>query len=212
MASRSPNSRPVRSTRTSGIKLRVTRPMARAECARMPSRVSVDRARVRDNSTSAGAITTQAMITARLSGTLIRKLRAMPSRAEWARVAPKEASRRQTTEQPSGPATTATPRPPIRARQKKSPSTASLMLMVTGSLMAGAGNNVAVQVMLVVMVMMIHRQRFRYLVAEGFDKGRVVGNIRRIAAAADMLVQADHLVGGSHHQVQVVRDHDDAAV
>ncbi len=38
-----------------------------------------------------------------------------------------------------------------------------------------------------------------------------MGNVRGKAAAADVLVQADDLVGGSHDQVQVMGDHDDPA-
>src|SRR5690554_1486378 len=212
MASRSPNSRPVRSTRTSGMKLRETRPMARALWARMPSKVSVAKARVRESNTRATAMVTQVMTTPRFIGTLIRKLRVMPSNAEWARVSPKYAIRRQTTKQPRGPATRATPSPPSSARQKKSPSTESMMLMVTGSLNVHAGHNVTVQVMAMVVVVVIDRQRFSHLVAKGLNKRGVVRNIRRVAAATHVLVQADDLVGGRHDQVQVVGNHDHAAI
>ncbi|MNG27751.1 hypothetical protein D3C84_1129160 [compost metagenome] len=32
-----------------------------------------------------------------------------------------------------------------------------------------------------------------------------------MAGAADVAIQADHLVGGAHHQVQIVRNHQHAA-
>jgi hypothetical protein len=47
---------------------------------------------------------------------------ATPSNAECDNVSPKYASRRQTMKQPSGPAVTATPMPPIKALTKKSSS------------------------------------------------------------------------------------------
>src|SRR5258708_30753544 len=45
---------------------------------------------------------------------------AMPSRGECARASPKNASRRHTTNEPSGPATAARPSPPSTGRQTKS--------------------------------------------------------------------------------------------
>ena len=74
------------------------------------------------------------------------------------------------------------------------------------------GHHIAMQIVAVVVVVMVYRETFRYRTTEGFDKGGIVGDIRRIPAAADVLVQADNLVGGGHDQMQIMGDHDHTAV
>src|SRR6056297_3658600 len=128
--------------------------------------------------------------------------------------------RRQTTKQPRGPAASATPRPPIRARQKKSSRMASMMGMVTlrVSAMPGSGvvgiavHHIPVQVVTVVMVMVVDCQGLCHRPAKCLDESRVMGDVRRETAAADMLVKADNFVRGCHNQMQVVGDHDHAAI
>ena len=64
----------------------------------------------------------------------------------------------------------------------------------------------AVQVVLVVMVVGVNGQALGIL-AEQFDEGRIEADLLRVPGTADMAIQADHLVGGAHHQVQIVGDH-----
>src|SRR5680860_1619522 len=107
----------------------------------------------------------------------------------------------------------ATPSPPTRARQKKSFSTVSMMVMMAPLMTvfvsrsrAGlvATNHVAMQVMAVVVMMVVHRQGIRHRAPEGFNKSRIMRDIRRISAAAYMLVQADNLIGCGHDQMQIM--------
>ena len=68
----------------------------------------------------------------------------------------------------------------------------------------------AMQVVAVVVVVVVDGQALGVL-AEQLDEGRVGADLLRVPRAAHMAIQADHLVGGAHHQVQVVRDHQYAA-
>ncbi|VFT48114.1 Uncharacterised protein [Pseudomonas aeruginosa] len=61
-----------------------------------------------------------------------------------------------------------------------------------------------------IVVVVVDRQAASVL-AEQLDEGRVAADLLGVPGAADMAVQADHLVGGAHHQVQVVGDHQHTA-
>lgn len=75
-----------------------------------------------------------------------------------------------------------------------------------------AADHISVKVVPMVVMVVIDRNRFGDLMSEGFNKRRVVGNIGGIAAAADMLIQANDLVGRGHDQMEIVGDHEHAAV
>src|SRR5690554_4550640 len=98
--------------------------------------------------------------------------------------------RRQTTKQPRGPATKATPRPPSSARQKKSPSNASMMVMAATFVGVRGRDHIAMEVMAMVVMVVIDRQRLGNLMTEGFHKSRVLGNILRVSAATYVLIKA----------------------
>src|SRR6185437_10965404 len=110
--------------------------------------------------------------------------------------------RRHTMNEPSGPATSATPSPASTARTMKS-SMARCRL----------GGLVVVMVLVVV----------RLIVAMGVDgeavdrctEERTIGGITAhgvgMAVAADMVVEADDAVGGRHPQMQIVRHQQHAA-
>src|SRR3990167_8074352 len=124
--------------------------------------------------------------------------------------------RRQTTKEPSGPATRARARPASRALSRKSAMLAAISVNVwlDRTLDAQAGTRFvdhrAMQVVLVVVAVVIDRQALGVL-AEQLDESRIAADLLGVAGTADMPVEADHLVGGAHHQVQVVRDHQHAA-
>ena len=65
------------------------------------------------------------------------------------------------------------------------------------------------QVMGVVMMVMINRQAL-CVFAEQFDESRVIADLFRVARTADMAIEADHLVGGAHDQMQIVGHHQHA--
>ena len=71
-------------------------------------------------------------------------------------------------------------------------------------------NHAAMQVVRVVMMVVVDGQALGVL-AEQFDERRVAADLLRVPRAAHMAVEADHLIGGAHHQVQVVLDHQYAA-
>ena len=71
-------------------------------------------------------------------------------------------------------------------------------------------DHAAMQVVIVVMMVVIDGEALGVL-AEQFDKGWVAADLLRVAGAADMAVEANHLIGGAHHQMQIVRDHQHAA-
>src|SRR5712671_3809596 len=101
--------------------------------------------------------------------------------------------RRHTTNEPSGPATAATPSPASTARSTKS------------SMMRRLGGVVAMIMMVGVDGEAVDRR------AEQRTIGGVASHRIGMPAAADMVVEADHAVGGGHHQMQVVRDQQHAA-
>src|SRR5471032_2630378 len=73
-----------------------------------------------------------------------------------------------------------------------------------------ASDHRAMQVMGVVMVVMINRQALGVL-AKQLDEGRIATDLLRMPGTAHMAIEANHLVGGAHHQMQIVRYHQHAA-
>ena len=71
-------------------------------------------------------------------------------------------------------------------------------------------DDTAMQVVGVVMMVMVDRQRARIL-AEKLDEGRITADLLGMARAADMVVEADNLVGRAHDQVEIMGHHQYAA-
>src|SRR5579872_2050318 len=90
--------------------------------------------------------------------------------------------RRQTTNAPRGPAAAATPIPAASARRTKSS-------MIMG----------------VVVMMRIDRETVDRR-SEERAIGRVTGHRLGMAGAADMMIEAEHAVGGRHYQMKIMRD------
>ena len=74
----------------------------------------------------------------------------------------------------------------------------------------GIADHRAMQVMGVVVMVVVDRQALGVL-AEQLDERRVAADLLGVAGAAYVTVEAHHLVGGAHHQVQVVGNHQHAA-
>src|SRR5690242_7271366 len=104
--------------------------------------------------------------------------------------------RRHTIKEPSGPATSATPSPTSTARTMK--------LSMAGCRFRGFG-----VVMVRVIVGMIVMVRVHGEAVNRRAEERTIGGIAAdrigMAATADMVVEADDAVGGSHHQMEIVR-------
>src|SRR3990167_6935978 len=124
--------------------------------------------------------------------------------------------RRHTTKEPSGPATSARARPASRALSRKSAMLAAISVNMRFYRAFDAqarrclGNYRAMQIVLMVMVVGVDGQALGVL-AEQLDKGRIEADLFRMAGTADVTVEADHLISGAHHQVQVVGHHQHAA-
>jgi hypothetical protein len=65
-------------------------------------------------------------------------------------------------------------------------------------------DDIAMDIMLVAMVMIIKCQSTRLCRAEQFEKRRVVTDMLGVARTADMVIEADDMVGRGHHQMQVM--------
>src|SRR3990167_7277970 len=108
--------------------------------------------------------------------------------------------RRQTTKEPSGPATRA--RPASRALSRKSAMLAAISVYMglqrALDVQADArfADHGAVQVVLVVVVVVVDRQALGIL-TEQLDEGRIKADLLGVAGTADMPIEADHLVGGA---------------
>jgi len=68
----------------------------------------------------------------------------------------------------------------------------------------------AVQIVGVVVMVVINRQAL-CVFSEKLDKCRIAADLLGVAGAADMAIQANDLVGGAHHQVQIVGNHQHTA-
>ena len=71
-------------------------------------------------------------------------------------------------------------------------------------------HHIPVQIVLVIMMVGVYRHRLHAGLAEQFEIRWIVADLFRMAMAAHVLVEADHFVGGRHHQVQIVRHHQHA--
>src|SRR5690606_26031328 len=134
------------------------------------------------------AINTHTSSTPRFSEMPNTRPMTTPSNALCDSVSPKYAMRCQTTKQPRGPASNATPRPPSSARKTKLSMLHSIM------------NHVSVQIVRMVVVVRVQSKPFGRL-AEQPQKFRMTGDGLRMAGTADMLLQTHNLIGGGHHQM-----------
>src|SRR5690349_13370971 len=98
------------------------------------------------------------------------------------------------------------PQPPTSARIMKASSTKSPMT-VPG---LRQRHNFPGAVMMMVVTVLVDRQRFG-MAAEHCQIFRVAADIRRMAGAADVPVDADDGVGTCHHQMQVMGNQQHAA-
>ena len=48
--------------------------------------------------------------------------------------------------------------------------------------------------------------------AEKLEESRVITHLLRLSMTANMMIQADDLIGSRHHQVQIMRDHQHTTV
>jgi hypothetical protein len=72
-------------------------------------------------------------------------------------------------------------------------------------------DDVAGGVVDMIVIVNVDRHIARDLGSEQFQIGGVAQHRLRVPGAADMMVDADHLVGRRHHQMQVVGHHQDTA-
>src|SRR5581483_8595780 len=116
--------------------------------------------------------------------------------------------RRQTTKQPSGAATTASPSPASRARIRNgSPTSAPLAV---GAVRSGRRVRLARQVVPVVVMVVVEAEGARRLRPEEARILRMLSHRLGNARAAHMAVETDDAVALRHDHVQVVRDEQNA--
>lgn len=60
-------------------------------------------------------------------------------------------------------------------------------------------------------VMVVINRKALCVLAEKLDESGIAADVFRVPGAADVAIQANHLVGGAHHQVQIVGNHQHAA-
>src|SRR5918996_3313784 len=137
--------------------------------------------------------------------------RAMPSSALCASAWPKKAMRRQTTKQPSGPASAATPTPPRIARTMKSSSMARALAMWRFLRGRFLRHDLAGEIVGMVVLVRIDREARGRARAEQRHVLGVAAHRLGPARAADVAIEADHAIGRRHHDVQVVADQQHAA-
>src|SRR5215472_11471577 len=184
----------MRSTRTVSMNASATRPSESALCERMPRSVSLGSRRCCCKATNSSARPAQRRITARLRSRPRRMPIATPNNAECERVSPKCAMRRHTTKAPSGPATMATPIPARAARSTKS----------------GIARHLFREVMPVVVVMRIEREALDRGPKEGAIGG-IAAHRLGMAAAADVVVEADDTTRRRHDEMEIMRHQEHAA-
>jgi len=66
------------------------------------------------------------------------------------------------------------------------------------------------QIMGVVVMVVINRQALCVL-SEQLDESRIAADLLGMAGTADVTIEADHLIGGAHDQMQIVGNHQHAA-
>jgi hypothetical protein len=69
------------------------------------------------------------------------------------------------------------------------------------------GDHRPMQIMAVVMVMVINRQPPGAVNAEQFQISGILGDVVGVARTTNMPIQAQHMIGRRHNQMQFVRDH-----
>src|SRR5471030_97921 len=74
----------------------------------------------------------------------------------------------------------------------------------------GRADHRAMQVMSMVVMVVINRQALCVL-AEQLDERWIAADVFRVPGATDVAIQANHLISGAHHQVQIVGNHQHAA-
>ena len=74
----------------------------------------------------------------------------------------------------------------------------------------GRADHRTMQIMRVVVMVVINRQALGVL-SEQLDESRIAADLLGMAGTADVTVEADHLIGGAHHQMQIVGNHQHAA-
>src|SRR4051794_12565171 len=112
--------------------------------------------------------------------------------------------RRHKTKEPIGPATAPRIEAPMTARQNSSSMALSVVFAMCVPL-DRAGRRVAVVVM-----MAVERDLIRNAGPEQLNKRRILRHRLRIAFAADVLIEADDVIGRGHHHMQIVADQKDA--
>src|SRR5690606_8774595 len=98
--------------------------------------------------------------------------------------------RRQTTNEPSGPATRARARPASNALSRKSAMVAVRAVLVRFQ------DHAAVQVVGVVVAVLVDGQAAG-VAAEQLDEGRIAADLLGVPGTAHVAVQAHHLIGGA---------------
>ena len=106
--------------------------------------------------------------------------------------------RRQTTNEPNGPATSAMQMPAIKALIMKS----AILLL----------DHAAVDVVLMVVMVGINGKGLGFLLPEQCKIRRIDADLFRATVTADVMIETDHLIRGGHYQVQIVGDHQYTAV
>src|SRR5690554_6207104 len=113
--------------------------------------------------------------------------------------------RRQTTKEPSGPATSASASPASKACSKKSGMIASRSVLL---LFVICRQDAATQVVAMVMLMVVDRQIAGGLRPEQLDKGRIMADLLRQSGTTNMPVQTNNPVGRPHDQMQIMGNHE----
>jgi hypothetical protein len=70
----------------------------------------------------------------------------------------------------------------------------------------------AFHIMAMVMVVSINSQRFRFAPAEQSKVSGVCANVFWLAMTTNVLIKANHFVSTGHHQMEIVRNHQNATV
>lgn len=86
------------------------------------------------------------------------------------------------------------------------------MVVVMVAVAVMMADYIAVKIMTMIVMVVVNRHAFSHVAPKQLNKSRIVGNLLGISAAAHMLIEAQHLVRRCHNQMQIVGNHDDAAV
>src|ERR1700682_6406858 len=108
--------------------------------------------------------------------------------------------RRHRTKQPIGPATPPSSAAPATARQNSSSMPIMSVMVVV---MPRNVENPARRAVRMIVAMAVKRDLIGHLRAEQGDEGGIAHHGSRIALAANMPVETDHMIGRSHDDVKV---------